>query len=367
MNRDHVKNMYRHDFASFAPFAFRTLCPDSEFQDNWHLDVLAEALRKIACGEIRGLIINLPPRALKSFYASVALPAWVLGRDPRMKILTLHDSIMLGQDLHDQCFQLMRKPRYRSIFEYIHVEEDRNRLITNFGGSRKYMPIHGRLAGLGADIIIIDDPISPLAAQNDFERQQLNRQFDQNILQRLNNKKTGAIILVMQRLHEEDLTAHVLAKNLGWEHINIPAIALEDETWQLSYGQTHIRLQGDNLHEARESRAQLLDMLNVIGGYAFAYQYLQGLYKPRYGLHGEGCELVTPLREGEFWDPRIKGKSYKAFIKITEKELVASKIFGIGSDPCPDNMRHCMTEEEFELAYGGIKYPEISEMYSNTQ
>lgn len=363
MTIKHIKDMYRHDLASFNRFAFQVMYPYAEFQDNWHLSALAEVLTKAARGEIRRLIINMPPRYLKSFCASIALPAWQLGRDPRKKILCLHNGSALGQDLHQSCLQLMTSPRYRSIFPHTVTREQQRRLVTTLGGTRQYMPIHDHLTGLGADYIIIDDPISAMDAQNDCERQHLNDQFDQNILQRLNSKKSGVIILVMQRLHEHDLTAHLLAKNDGWTLFNMPAIAFEDETWNLPHGQVYMRKKGEALHDARESRDQLLDILHSIGGYAFAYQYLQGLYKPKFGMRGEGCVWLTPYREGQFWDERTMGPGFTGFVKFSEKALILPKVFGIGADPYPPNMRGNMTEEELERAYGTLCYDPESQRY----
>ncbi len=349
MTTDLIKNMYRHDLESFARFSFQALYPRTEFQDNWHLSVLAEALTRAERGETRRLIINLPPRMLKSFYTSIVLPAWILGRDPYKKLLYLHHGNTLGQNLHESCLQLMTSPRYRSIFSHTIVKEHPKRFMTSFGGGRQYMTVHDRLTGLGADYIIIDDPISAMDAQNDCERQRLNDQFDQNILQRLNNKKSGVIILVMQRLHEQDLTAHLLAKNEGWELINMSAIAFENEVWNLPQGRTYAREKGEALHQSRESREQLLEILTSIGGYAFAYQYLQGLYKPRFGSVGEGCVWVTPYREGEFWDARTSSGGMCGFVPFQESELIEAKVFGIGEDLCPDNMRNQLTPEEFEI------------------
>lgn len=349
MTTDLIKNMYRHDLESFARFSFQALYPRTEFQDNWHLSVLAEALTRAESGQTRSLIINLPPRMLKSFYTSIVLPAWILGRDPYKKLLCLHHGNTLGQSLHESCLQLMTSPRYRSIFSHTIIKEHPKRFTTSFGGGRQYMAIHDRLTGLGADYIIIDDPISAMDAQNDCERQRLNDQFDQNILQRLNNKKSGVIILVMQRLHEHDLTAHLLAKNEKWELINIPAIAFENEVWDLPQGRTHARQKGEALHQSRESREQLLEILTSIGGYAFAYQYLQGLYKPRFGVMDEGHVWLTPYREGEFWDARNSPQGAYGFIKFQESELIQWKVFGIGEDLCPDNMRNSLTPEEFEI------------------
>lgn len=354
MNTEAIKNMYRHDFSSFVRFSHQVLNPHTAYLDNWHMQVMAEVLTRVSHGEITRLIINVPPRMGKSLCASVAFSAWILGRDPTKKIICLSGGKTLGQDLHESCAALMSSKRYKAIFEHIRLKSDSGRLLSGHGGYRLYMPSESKMTGLGGDIVIMDDPIDAMRAQDDGERKRLNEQFDQNIVQRLNDKKSGAIILVMQRVHENDLTAHLLAKNEGWEHINMPAIAFEDETWQLPHGQVHVRKKFEALHPARESVEQLVSILGSTGGYAFAYQYLQGRYKPRFGKEGEGCIWITPQREGEFWDDRKNRNAFTGFLKFKEEDLILPKVFGIGTDPCPPNMRNRLTLEEFELATAGV-------------
>lgn len=356
MNTKDIKNMYRHDFSSFVRFSHQILNPYAVYLDNWHMQVMAEILTRIAQGEMTRLIINVPPRMGKSLCASIAFPAWVLGRDPAKKILCLSGGKTLGHDLHESCEVLMGSRRYKSLFGHLRLKAEPGRLLTGHGGYRLYMPIEAKMTGLGGDIVIMDDPIDAMRAQDDGERRRLNEQFDQNIIQRLNDKKTGAIILVMQRVHENDLTAHLLSKNEGWVHINMPAIAFQDETWQLPHGQVHVRKKFEALAPARESVAQLADILRSIGGYAFAYQYLQGLYKPRFGKESEGCIWITPQREGDFWDGRKNKNAAIGFFKYREEDLILPKVFGIGSDPCPPDMRKGLTDKEWEWAYAGVKF-----------
>lgn len=211
------------------------------------------------------------------------------------------------------------------------------------------MPIMSRLTGLGADIIVIDDPLSTSDAREEGARRRLHQQFDENILQRLDNKKNGAIVLVMQRLHEHDLTAHLLAKDEGWVHVNMPAIAMQDEIWQLPYNNSHTRLKGQPLHPVREDQEQLIDILLSIGGYAFAHQYLQGSYKPYFGEEGHGCLWLTPQQEGIFWDARTSAGRPHGAHHFRESDLILPKVFGSGSDPYPPDMRHQLTMEEWQI------------------
>lgn len=345
MKSEDFKNMLRHDLTSFTRFAYDILNPYEEYQHNWHIDAIAWALAQVSEGKIKRLIINMPPRTLKSHCTSIAWPAWMLGRDPLKKILCLHASTALGRDFDEGCFDLMSSPRYRAVFPSTQIKLKTNKLCTSFGGHRQFMPINGRLTGLGADVVIIDDPISTADARDPKARLQLHQQFDDNISQRLNND--GAIVLVMQRLHEDDLTAHLLAKDEGWVHLNLPAIALQDEVWDLPHGRIHQRQAGELLHADRQSLDKLLDTLKAVDGYTFSQQYLQGAYKPRFGEEGRGCVFLTPFREGEVWDGQTSPPRQHGFYLFDEIEFILSKVFGVGEDPYPANMRTTLTEEEW--------------------
>lgn len=355
MKIEDFQNILRHDLTSFTRFGFDILNPHAQYQHNWHIDLMARALTQVSNGEIKRLIITMPPRMLKSHCVSIAWPAWLLGRDPLKKFLCLHASNALGRDLDEACFDLMSSPRYRALFPSTKLSLKKNKLCTSFGGHRQFMPINGRLTGLGADFIIIDDPISTADARDPKARQLLHQQFDDNILQRLNNKKDGAIVLVMQRLHEDDLTAHLLAKNEGWVHLDLPAIAMQNEVWQLPYGHTYHRQKGEALHEARESLADLQDILKTVGGHPFSYQYLQGAYQPRFGEEGHGCVFLTPFKEGEVWDPQTSPTEPHGFYRLNEIDFILPKIFGIGEDPYPANMRTSLTTEEWTKAAKALR------------
>tara|TARA_R110002095_G_scaffold74152_8_gene63238 strand:- start:2651 stop:3793 length:1143 start_codon:yes stop_codon:yes gene_type:complete len=343
------KTILRHDLASFIKFAFDILHPHAEYHHNWHIDAIAHALAQVADGNTKRLIINTPPRMLKSHCVSIAWIAFMLGRDPRYKFLCLHASNALGRDLDEACAELMQSPRYRALFQNTRIKLKKNKLCTSFGGHRQFMPINGRLTGLGADVVIIDDPISTADARDPKARLQLHQQFDDNISQRLNNTD-GAIIVVMQRLHEDDLMAHLLAKNENWVHLDLSAIALQDEIWDLPYGRTHQRSKGEVLHTNRKSRDELLDTLKEVGGHAFAQQYLQSQYETRFGEEGHGCVFLTPFREGEVWDPLTSPPGPYGFYRSKESDFILPKVFGIGEDPYPADMRSTLTTDEWTKA-----------------
>lgn len=289
-----IQELYRLDFHSFTQFAFHCINPGSPYQDNWHVQLIADYLTQVAKGNIKRLIINLPPRMLKSHCTSVSFVAWMLGRDPRKKILCLHASSALGKDLEEDFLRVMQNPRYRALFEQTRLTESGRKLQTNFGGYRQCLTMETKLTGIGADIIIVDDPISTLDASDDILRAQVNTQFDHNILQRLNSKKDGVIIVVMQRLHEDDLTGHLLKKSDGWVHLSLPAIAVQEEEWALSDAVKHSRKIYEALHPERESYDELMEIRKNIGGAAFSSQYLQLQLEESYGA------VAVPQKYGSF-------------------------------------------------------------------
>src|SRR6185295_14743824 len=223
---------------------------------NWHLEVIAAKLNAVRQGKIRRLIINLPPRHLKSMMASIAFPAWCLGHDPSAQLLC----VSYGQDLADKlardCRSIMMSPWYRKIFP-THLAPHRQAVqefITTRQGYRLATSTGGVLTGRGADIIVIDDPLKPEEALSAAQRKAANEWYDHTLYSRVNDKRHGAIVIVMQRLHEDDLVGHVLGQE-QWEVIRFPAIAEADEVHRIEtiWGpQCFSRRQGEALHPGRE-------------------------------------------------------------------------------------------------------------------
>src|SRR5215472_13610708 len=148
---------------------------------------------------------------------------------------------------------------------------------TTAQGCRLATSVGGVLTGRGADIIIIDDPLKPEEALSQAQRQAANDWFDHTLYSRLNDTRTGAIILIMHRLHEDDLTGHVLAQE-DWEIVRLPAIAEDDETHAIETElgrQSFTRWRGEALHPERQPLAILEQIRRTLGEYNFAGQYQQ--------------------------------------------------------------------------------------------
>ena len=230
-------------------------------------------------GRIRRLVVNLPPRHLKSLLASVAFPAWCLGHDPGLRLLCVSYAQDLADQLARDCRRIVASAWYRRLFatrlsaSKTAVQE----FVTTAQGHRLAVSVGGALTGRGADIVVIDDPLQPEAALSRTQRQAVNEWYDHTLYSRLNDKRSSAIVLVMHRLHQDDLTAHVLAQE-AWEVVSLPAVAAAAECHAIDtrHGPRRwLRQAGEALHAGREPLAVLDHIRQTIGEYNFAGQYQQ--------------------------------------------------------------------------------------------
>src|SRR6266481_947684 len=269
----------RSDLGYFAERCFCELNPQAAFLPNWHLEVIAAKLAAVREGKIRRLIINLPPRHLKSLLASVALPAWCLGHDPSAQILCVSYAQDLADKLARDCRSIMMSPWYRRMFRTRLAPHRQavQEFITTRQGYRLATSNGGVLTGRGADIILIDDPLKPEEALSDAQRQAANEWYDHTLYSRQNDKRRSAIVMIMQRLHEDDPVGHVLSQE-PWEILSFPAIAEADEVHEIEtiWGpRCFRRREGEALHREREPLDTLERIRRTVGEYNFAGQYQQ--------------------------------------------------------------------------------------------
>ncbi|MEM9262512.1 MAG: phage terminase large subunit, partial [Pseudomonadota bacterium] len=222
-------------------------------------------------------LVTIPPRHLKSVCASVALPAWLMGHEPAIKLLVASYSDDLAAKHARDFRMIVEADWYRELFPHMR-RKGRKNTETDFensaGGQRKAVSLAGGVTGFGADILIIDDLMKAQAAASEPERKRVKDYYEQTLYSRLNDKSTGRIIAIQQRLCEDDLAGHLIEKG-GFEHLTLPSIAQENQTIDLYAGRTHVRKTGDLLFEANEPQEVLDDIRREIGNYAFSAQYLQ--------------------------------------------------------------------------------------------
>jgi predicted phage terminase large subunit-like protein len=263
------------DFPSFLHMVFQTVCPGQEFIRGWHVRAIAHKLMQVHSGEITRLVINQPPRTLKSIAASVAFPAFLIGHDPTRKIICVSYSQDLATDLHNLFRKVVESDWYRALFPAVVVERaSDSRITTTRGGFRVATSVRGTLTGRGADIIIIDDPLKAEEAQSDTSRKAVKDWYSNSLVTRLDTPETGAIVLVMQRLHEEDLAGHLLASG-SWNHLDLPAIAQRTCRVELGNGKFRDWPEGELLDPVRLSENVVERIRREVGSFMFSAQFLQ--------------------------------------------------------------------------------------------
>jgi predicted phage terminase large subunit-like protein len=270
----------RSDFQIFVERVYAELNPGAPFLDNFHIPIITTNLEAVRQGKITRLIFTLPPRSLKSIIVSVAFPAWILGHDPTKKILVASYGHELAEELSRACRAVMQSAWYQRLFPATRLDPSRlaaHAFETTAGGFRRAASVGGSLTGFGADLIVVDDPMKPGEALSEVEHHRANSWFRNTLVTRLNAQKTGAIVVVMQRLHEDDFVGHILKLD-SWEVVSFPAIAQEDEVHvvETPYGNfTHRRREGEALHPERESLQVLERLQKTLGPKQFSAQYLQ--------------------------------------------------------------------------------------------
>jgi predicted phage terminase large subunit-like protein len=311
LTKQEYQAVCRQDLYTYTTRCFAELEGRAQFHPNWHMEVIAAHLQECMRGNIKRLIINLPPRHLKSLMASAALPAFWLGHRPKASIIHVTYGQALSEKFARDCRTIMTSSWHQALFStrLTNPRAALQEMTTTAGGSRLATSVGGVLTGRGADLIIIDDPLKPDEAVSDTQRKSVNEWFEGTLYSRLNDKAAGVIIVIMQRLHEDDLVGHLVRQG-GWKVLSFPAIAEADEVHDVEtiFGpRRYIRRVGEALHAAREPIATLETIRNTIGTYNFAGQYQQTPAPAGGGM----------VREEWFqrYDPATLSRSFKQVVQ----------------------------------------------------
>lgn len=307
----------RKDLPSFIRKAFHTVNPGTAYCHNWHIDLIAEHLLACEKGYTKRLIINIPPRHLKSLIVNVAWPAWLLGQNPSRRIISTSYSQALATKHSLDTRLIINSPWYQNIFLRTLIVADQNekdKFITTKRGFRLATSTGGTLTGEGGNFLILDDPHNPVNINSKTIRDGALNWYEQVFSSRLDDKNSGVIVLIMQRLHTEDLTGHLLSKNSKWEHLNIPALAERTMFFPSPLKRSCGFLFPEKfpLHPDKENINTLKQTESEMGSFAFSAQYLQnplplndGLIKPEwlkyYNTQPHQFSSIT-----QSWDTAIK-------------------------------------------------------------
>lgn len=260
------KEALRLELMYFVKRTFEELNPGELYYHNWHIESLCEYLIEIYLGKATKLAICMPPRYLKSLCISIAFPAWVLGKRPDKKVIVASYGLTIASKLSYDTKKVMSSSWYKKLFPKTIIakgQNQKNRFETTRGGFRLAVSSGGSLTGEGGDFVIVDDPHKPITINSEKLRKKVIEWFQGTFLSRLNNKRNGGVIIVMQRLHEDDLMGFLIKKkvqnDVGWKFLTFPAISEN----------------GEVLHETRENMDDLMKLQSQMGENDFRAQYLQ--------------------------------------------------------------------------------------------
>jgi predicted phage terminase large subunit-like protein len=296
----------------------------STYIPNWHIDVVCEHLQYVSSGELTRLILNIPPRTMKSLSTSVAWPAWVWLERPEKRWLFASYAQTLSFRDATKSRRLIQSPWYQRLlagawalgedkWEFTSDQNAKVKFENTRLGYRLSTSVGGMTTGEGGDIIVADDPHNATEALSEAERANVVEWWEGAMSTRLNNPNTGAYVIVMQRLHELDLTGHVLRKDdTGWYHLCLPMRYEPNHVFVYGKDVRHRgrdprTVPGELLWPARVGEGAVVEMTKTLGSYRAAGQ-LQQLPAPAEGgmfkraWFREVPALPAGVRSARGWD-----------------------------------------------------------------
>lgn len=270
----------------FVRQAWHIVEPATPYIHNWHIDALCDHLETIvlwspaiySVAPVRNLLVTMPPRAMKSLVISVFFPAWTWIHRPELRFLYASYAQSLAIEHSMATRRVIESDWYQRWWgDRFALSEDDNlktRFSNDHRGYRLATSVGAAVTGFGGDVVVADDPHNVQQAESDAVRQSTLTWWDQAMSTRLNNPKTGARIIVMQRVHEDDLAGHV-ASDPAWTHLNLP-MEYEPTTYVSPIGWSDPRtVDGELLWPERMDQAFVETQKRTLGSYAYAGQYQQ--------------------------------------------------------------------------------------------
>lgn len=234
LNARLLREYYEDNFIAFVEAAWPSIDP-SEYKQCWAIDALAEHLQAVTDGQIKRLLVNFPPRCGKTNVASICYPAWIWARSKKTFVSGSQVRFLCGSYNHDLALgnsnmsrRLIMSRWYQELWgDRFLLRPDQNtktKFDTSTGGSRYSTSVSGSLLGIGGDIIIVDDPHNTESVESESERANVLRWWKEISGTRLNDPKQSALVVIMQRLHEEDVSGIILGTEGSgeWTHLCIP-------------------------------------------------------------------------------------------------------------------------------------------------
>ena len=252
--------------------------PNARYVHSWHVDAICAHLEAVTDGRIHRLLINVPPGSMKSLLVSVFWQAWEWGPMGKRSLRFLTTAFADSPVKRDtrKCRDLMLSEWYQSLWPQVALTRTAELSFANADTGTREGVAFGSLTSQRGDRLIIDDPHSTETAESAAERTTTTRKFREGALNRLNDQELSAIVVIMQRLHEDDISGVIVKHDMGFEHLRLPMEFEADRRCSTSIGFVDPReTEGELLAPGRFSRAVVDGLKRDMGSYAFAGQYQQ--------------------------------------------------------------------------------------------
>lgn len=318
----------------FVKQAWHVVEPSVKFIESWHIQEICEHLEAITHGEIRKLLINIPPRHSKSTIVSVMFPMWEWITQPEEKFLCASYSGTLSIRDNLKARRLVQSPWYQErwghLFALAGDQNAKQRFENDKTGYRLATSVGGTATGEGGSRLLLDDPHSAQDAQSDTMRESALEWFDTVWSTRLNNPKRDAMITIMQRLHEKDVSGHILEDIGGWEHLCIPA------EWDGKRRRTILgpydprRVEGELICPERFGEKEITDLKQLLGTYGSAGQLQQDPQPSEGGILKTKHFNLWPVAEKGMPPLEFVLQSYDtAFSEKTMNDPTGCEVWGV--------------------------------------
>ncbi len=327
----------RDDFYLFYTMVYPEIDPNTPFSKSPHFRALAAAFEKVITGETPYLCVTLPPRYGKSMIGSVALPAYMLGRDPGARIICGSYAGDVARRFAKQTRQLMISPVFTDIFGDVLEKKDGpvSDLNTIGQGYRLATSVDGMATGRGANIIIVDDPLKAADGNSAAIRETAHEWLRSTLMSRFDPGGQPRMIVIMQRLHQDDPVGRLMTED-GWTLLEMPAHVLAPTTYDIGHGKVWTPKVGEALFPEGVSLERLAERRVAMGVAAFNAQFLQRPELPGGALfkmkHIQRYDPPRPYRHKiemivQSWDPAISENDNAAYSVCTTWAICGKDLY----------------------------------------
>lgn len=365
--------LLRDSLLYFVQQAWNIVEPMMPFFNNWHIEELCKILESVTRGDTKRVLINVPPGTMKSLLVSVFFPAWEWATNPSLKYLTASYSAHLSIRDNLRLRQIVTSDWYQSHFPHVRLTGDQSakeKFSTTHQGLRFATSVNGAGTGEHIDRIIIDDPLTAQQARSKIERDSANRWFSNTISSRGIGRGV-AIIVIMQRLHQDDMSGYLLARG-GFEHVKFPMRYEPGTDSQPSDPRDHRTIAGELLMPQLLHEAVVRQLEIDLGPYGVAGQLQQrpapeggGLFKREWFKFIEAAPTKAQRARG--WDTagtegagdytagvRLAFASDQFYVEdVKRRQLGPAGVEALMQQTAQLDGRSCMQREEKEGGASG--------------